>query len=409
MSSRRRRPRSSADDRSSSFLARPTFVLVLSGTILFGLASALLGIGVYSRWFANTNQHPRSIVGGGVAQAAKPTEPAKPASAAKPATVVTPPIVGPGMAVRGVTMPVWYETAYASDEFAAEVATLPADGVNTVVLEPTIYATSGSDPTFPGSTQTASDASLITAVKVVQADGMHAVLKPGLDFLDGTNPGDYAPSDNGAAFFASYDPMIVHYAELAAANGVSLFVVGGETDQLAVSNPTAWRSLVSQVRAVYSGPLTYAATRLYYDRITWWDVLDYIGVEAYWDLVPPSDANTSNTNVAQLTAAWAPIMASLKALSEKYGKQILFTEIGYRSVIGAAFQPWNYHSATPTSDADQTAAFQSALNALSGQPWFAGMYIWMWDTVGKTPAEQANDYTPHNKPAELVLRHAWTA
>jgi len=101
-------------------------------------------------------------------------------------------------------------------------------------------------------------------------------------------------------------------------------------------------------------------------------------------------------------------MANLKALSEKYGKQILFTEIGYRSVIGTAFQPWNYHSTNPTSVADQTAAFQSVLNALTGKPWFAGMYIWMWDTVGETPAQQVNDYTPRNKPAELALRQAWT-
>jgi len=342
---------------------------------------------------------------GGVAQAA-------PGAVTLAATLplmasATPPTSPVEMGMRGATIPVWSQDQYASAEFAAEVATLPADGVNTVVLEPMIFASSGSDPVFPGSTQTASDASLVTAVKVVQSEGLRVVLKPGLNFSDGTSPGNYAPSGNGAAFFANYDPIIVHYAQLAAANGVSVFVVGGETDQLAMSNPTAWRSLVSQVRAVYHGPVTYAATKWFYQQITWWDALDYIGVEAYFDLVPSSAADTSNTNVAQLTAAWTPIMANLKALSDKYGKQILFTEIGYRSVIGTAFQPWNYQSANPTSDADQTAAFQSVLNALTGKAWFAGMYIWMWDTVGETTAQQINDYTPHNKPAELALRQAW--
>ena len=77
---------------------------MLSGTILFGLASALLGIGVYTRWF-NTNHRPGSIAAATVAQTAKPTAPAKPAPVAKPAAVVTPPIAGPGISRAGSGRP----------------------------------------------------------------------------------------------------------------------------------------------------------------------------------------------------------------------------------------------------------------------------------------------------------------
>ena len=50
----------------SSFLFRPMFVFVLPGTILFGLASVLLGIAAYITWFGNINNHPGYILAGGV-------------------------------------------------------------------------------------------------------------------------------------------------------------------------------------------------------------------------------------------------------------------------------------------------------------------------------------------------------
>jgi hypothetical protein len=313
----------------------------------------------------------------------------------------------PGMTLRGATIPAFSQDVYASSDFAAEVAELPPDGINTVVLEPILYATSATNPTFPGNSQTATDASIVTAINVVHAAGMKAVLKVGISFLDGTNPGDYAPADNGAAYFANVTPILLDYASLAQANGVYMFVPTGEMNGLAANNPAAWRTLIAKIRTKFSGPVTYNATIWDYNTISWWDAVDYISVDAYFDLVPASQANTSNTNVTQLTAAWTPIMASLQALSSKFNKQVLFTEIGYRSVIGTAYQPWNFNNTNGTSDADQAAAFQSALNALSNKSWFAGMYIWAWDNIGETQAQQANDYTPHLKSAEQVIRQAW--
>src|SRR5579872_2813272 len=55
----------------------------------------------------------------------------------------------PGMALRGATIPAFSQDVYASSDFAAEVAELPPDGINTVVLEPILYATSATNPTFP--------------------------------------------------------------------------------------------------------------------------------------------------------------------------------------------------------------------------------------------------------------------
>ena len=59
---------------------------------------------------------------------------------------------------------------------------------------------------------------------------------------------------------------------------IELFCVGTELTNPALSHPQKWRQLIAQVRAHYSGPLTYADNWWEeYDRIAFWDALDYMG------------------------------------------------------------------------------------------------------------------------------------
>ncbi len=157
--------------------------------------------------------------------------------------------------------------------------------------------------------------------------------------------------------------------------------------------------IVAGIHARYNGPLVYAA--LYggeETRLTWWDAVDYIGVDAYYEL-----ADTNDPSLDELRAAWSPHVATLASLADTWGKTILLTEIGYRSMDGANRQPWDPWRPGSVDHQEQADAYQSAFESVCGQPWLAGMYWWYWRTDSSQGGEYDDDYTPHNKPAEQVL------
>ena len=201
--------------------------------------------------------------------------------------------------------------------------------------------------------QTPTDAALQEIIAYAHRIGLKVMLKPQLDLLDDpthcrSQIGPDFSSGDWAAWFASYDAQIVHYANLAAATHCEQFCVGCELDS-SIPDEAAWRQVISDVRAVYGGKLTYAAD-LWSDSPTnphnpqFWDALDYIGVDMY-----PTLSNRTDPSVAQLVAGWQPVYAVLAALHERWGKPVIFTEIGIRSIRGAARAPWDWALLAPST------------------------------------------------------------
>jgi hypothetical protein len=153
------------------------------------------------------------------------------------------------------------------------------------------------------------------------------------------------------------------------------------------------------VRSRYHGPLTYAANWGSETSINWWDAVDYIGVDAYYPLTSKNDPT-----VAELKAAWQPYSATLASLAVAWNKTILFTEIGYRSQDGSNQHPSEWQSGGTVDLQEQADAYQAAFETIYNQPWFAGMYWWSWGVDPFEGSECDNGYTPHDKPAEDVLR-----
>ena len=99
-----------------------------------------------------------------------------------------------------------------------------------------------------------------------------------------------------------------------------------------------WVELIAELREVFSGELTYAANWYEeYENVSFWDQLDYIGVQAYFPLTK-SDSPTTE----QIIAGWQPHLKSLSEVQQKFSKPILFTELGYKSTPDSAKQPWNW-------------------------------------------------------------------
>src|SRR6185437_11678770 len=193
----------------------------------------------------------------------------------------------------------------------------------------------------------------------------------------GTWVGTLEPTDVDA-WFASYRNFIYHYADLAQRGGAAALVVGTELRSLSGSAYTdRWRAIIAGVRHRFSGTLTYAATSNgnEYQQVHFWDSLDYIGVDAYFSLTGLNDPT-----VPDLVSAWSSrgYLASLRALSAACGKPVVFTEIGYRSIAGAAITPNVWWTSAPYDMDAQASAYEAAFEALAGETWFGGMYWWDW-------------------------------
>jgi len=295
---------------------------------------------------------------------------------------------------------------YASDEASAQLLEIQALSANAIALVPYAYAQpGGSGIDYADSDET--DDELGQALSAAHALGMKVMLKPQIRMGQERSASEIQFDDPAAraVWFRAYREFLLHYALLAERDHCDLFVVGAELSGVS-SDTAAWRSLIADMRRVYSGPITYAANwggEL--DSIRFWDALDFIGVDNYASLI---DADTDSADAPPTASALLPgadhLADAMGVFSAHWHKPILFTEVGFPSVRGGASEPWSDDDSRGMSAEEQAAAYEATFRAFSGRPWFRGMFWWNWPTSGSAADSASSTYTPLGKPAEEVLR-----
>ncbi len=199
----------------------------------------------------------------------------------------------------------------------------------------------------------------------------------------------------------SYENFILVYARLAEETESEYFCIGTELEQFTKNRPEFWTKLISKIKSVYSGKLTYAANWDEFTRTPFWGELDYIGIDAYF---PLSEEKTPS--LSQLQAGWQPHKEKIEQLSRTLKKPVLFTEFGYRSTDYTAKKPWlaDRNNVAVNFDA-QSNATKALFEEFWKEDWFAGGFIWKW-FIHHENAGGLNDnrFTPQNKPVEKVIR-----
>jgi hypothetical protein len=255
------------------------------------------------------------------------------------------------------------------------------------------------------SAYTPSDDSLVHIISFAHQLGLKVMLKPHVDLLN--DPGHWRGqigqnfSETGwQQWFGSYRQFILHYAVMAAENGVEQFCIGCELDST-VGKAQNWRQIISEIRQVYPGSLVYADDQVESrpEAVTFWDALDLIGQDLY-----PVLTSKTNPSVSDLCYGWRRLLVKIKALSEKWGKPVLITEIGYRSVRGAAQSPWDWQKEGPVDLVVQRKCYEAALRMAAGRAYLAGIYWWQWFPDLETGGPGDTSFSPFRKPAEKVLR-----
>jgi hypothetical protein len=293
--------------------------------------------------------------------------------------------------------------------YAAVVATQYVQTSTSNVIAPETASSPGYnsnlDPLSP------TDAAVVSAIQALQAQGLIVSLKPHVDSIDGVFRGNFAPT-NPAAWFASYQTFILHYAQLAVQNNVGMLVIGTELKSLSGSAYLSyWTNIITALRTQYPGlTLVYGANATgagdEFTTVSFWSQVDIIGVDGYFPLT-----NQADPTVAQLVAAWTNnksgfnIVTALKNLQSTYNKPLIFTEIGYVSVAGANETP--YAGTSGTYDAtEQQNCYEAFFEVFSQQTaWMKGVFWWDW-TVSP-PGASDQGYSPQNKPAGTVTLPKW--
>jgi hypothetical protein len=302
---------------------------------------------------------------------------------------------------RGVVLPTWQMNGYEGPATAQAVSGIAGVGATWIQLVPTSKMATRRSSTIDRAWGV-TDADVAAAIDLAHGKGLKVMLKPHVDPSDGTDRFQINPSDR-AAWFTSYQSMITHYATIAQQKGVEEFSVGTELATMSGSaDRSAWLTVINAIKAIYSGPLVYAATPDESPNVSFWDQLNFIGIDAYYPL-----STTPTTDISALEAAWIPIRDQLSALAVGVGRPILFTEAGYPSLVGAAVEPWNDQYSSAPSQQEQAAAYEALLATFSGQPWWAGVFWWTW--WSNTGYYSPLDFAVGGKLAESVLRNWWAS
>lgn len=249
---------------------------------------------------------------------------------------------------------------------------------------------------------TFTDAELTSGIQTAKTIGLRVVLTPTFSMGDGSYNGSISPT-SVSSWFSSYTSMLTHWAAIAQSQGVDLFCIGGELDNLQGSgNASNWSTLATAVRAVFSGPLTFY-TQAGVDASGVLPSVDLIGVQCYFAL----STNIPEHNVATLVSNWTAHFTAINALSAaNSNKHIFISEIGYQSTNDAAVHPGG--SVTNVTDqVTQDACYQALFQAIAANAnsAFDGAMFWTGGPArGVAPAQ---DYLPFDKIAASTIQSNW--
>ena len=254
------------------------------------------------------------------------------------------------------------------------------------------------------------DEGLERTTQLAKQVGIKTLLKPHI-WLRNRGDGKWrsdiemANESDWQSWFESYRTFILHYARLAERNNIEVLSIGTELHTTVKMRPNDWRRIIREVRKVYQGKLTYSANWYEeFEDVAFWTELDLIGIQGYFPLT-----DKRNPTVEELKKGWQSHLKGIKKVQQLYRKPILFTEIGYKSTVDSAINPWEWRSSSSNAlgEADlltQVNCYEAFFQTFWNEDWFAGSYIWKWFPNSRRRFGRRQDrFTPQDKPAEKVM------
>ena len=234
--------------------------------------------------------------------------------------------------------------------------------------------------------------------------GLATVLIPHLYLDDGAWRGRIRHPDpqRRDEWWASYTDFIVAAADLARDTGTSLLSIGVELKGMSqeVDTRTRMKQLCERIRQRgYKGKLTYNANWDEAENVRFWDLVDAVGVNGYYPLLPEPVRGAEK------------VALTLTKLHEQSQRPVLILEVGYRASPMSHVRPWEWPEAIDGSEVDEQAqshAWAAILSYWLGARGVQGLLVWVIPTDPDDPAsEPAHGFNPLNRSAEEVIRRAF--
>jgi hypothetical protein len=216
-------------------------------------------------------------------------------------------------------------------------------------------------------------------------------------------------------WWQDYSAFILHYAKIAEVKHVPIYCLGCEMNSTEEFEDH-WRKLISEVRQIYSGQLTYDVNHDNEDNVHWWDAVDFISISAYYAIRPSNnrsmdEAVRETTPVDEIVAGLGRIKQRLAKISAKWHEPILFIETGVLNARGFARYPWSHsdeHVDSPIDEQEQANFYEAMCQAFWNEPWFMGFTWWEWPAQIPDPDHPAGSrtFSVDGKKGEAVL-HDW--
>jgi hypothetical protein len=240
-----------------------------------------------------------------------------------------------------------------------------------------------------------------SCVKLAKAQGLKVMIKPHIWIGNSTYTGIYTceTEEQWEKFEASYKKYIMTFIDVAVSEKVEMFSIGTEWGKFVDARPQFWKDLIKEIRTKYAGELIYAANWDDFQKVPFWNQLDYIGIDSYFPL-----SLAENPKFSELIKSWKTIMPILEQFSSSKKKKIVFTEFGFKSTTKATISPWEHKDDGKYSEKVQDIAFNSFFQTIWKKPWFKGGFIWKWYHDHEHAGGRGDtDFTPQNKMAAQTI------
>lgn len=300
---------------------------------------------------------------------------------------------------RGVAMQLpSSDTASGFEQFVGEIA---ATGANTVCLSVAAYQeNAASSSIFIDQRRTPSPEYMDRIIAAARAKNLRITFMP-IVLLENPGSGEWRglikPHDP-AVWWESYENYILHFAKIAQANHLDMFMVGSELVSME-EETDHWRQLIAKVRKVYSGKLSYSANWDHYKVVQFWDDLDVVGMTTYHDL-----CGDKKPSMEVLKETWKPIKKEILDWQATVGRPIFFTEVGWPNLESAAKEPWNYVKDAKSDPELQARCFDAFFQTWEGEKAVAGLFVWEWRNYpGLVGGPTETSYYPGGKPAMEII------
>ena len=242
--------------------------------------------------------------------------------------------------------------------------------------------------------QMPTDEEVIEMICFAKSLGLRVILKPFVNCRDGTWRAhinffdiDMPREPQWGNWFRNYTRYQVHFARIAELTGCEMIIIGCEM-VMAQKREKNWRDLIAQIRAEYSGLLTYNADKYTEDHVTWWDAVDVISSSGYY---PITD--------------WEQELDRIEAVVRREGKPFFFAEAGCPSRDTSPLMPNAWDAKGELSLAAQTAYFQTMLAHCAARGFVSGFAFWDWSSNLYLLSDAKNDtgYAIYGKPAAQIV------